>query len=99
MFSWILLIMLLIVFVGVMTFVFAGVFGRGEITPPTTDLAETQKANYQAIAVGDIDQLRFDVVHRGYRQDQVDAVITQLVEQLAEVQAKNTIADEENLPA
>lgn len=88
MLNWILLILLLLIMIILLTWVFAKVFGRGEATDVAVSNEETKEANARAIAEGRLDNIQFDLVPRGYRQDQVDAVIEDLMEQLA--QARGT---------
>lgn len=79
---WLLYIVGLAVAVAVLTLIFGKVFGRGEVMPPLADNADIKQLNAQALERGDVTAVRFDTVIRGYRQDQVDAVIEQLVAEL-----------------
>lgn len=56
--------------------------------PPLVDNLDLQELNRQAVAQQQYDVVRFDTVLRGYRQDQVDAVLEQLVTQLDEARAE-----------
>ncbi|MFV8380536.1 DivIVA domain-containing protein [Corynebacterium hindlerae] len=78
----------LAVVVAVLTVVFGKAFGRGEVMPPLVDNLDLQELNSQAVAQQQYDVVRFDTVLRGYRQDQVDAVLEQLIRQLEEAQAE-----------
>lgn len=89
MFSWLLLLILLIAFVVIGIWFWGGVFGRGEVLPPL-DPEETRRANRRAVAAGDLDSVQFDIVHRGYRPEQVDDVIEGLSARLEE--AEETVA-------
>lgn len=83
MLSWILLILLLIIMIILLTGIFSKIFGRGEPIEPAVSTAETIRNNSRAIAAGRMGEIQFDLVPRGYRQDQVDAVIEDLMAQLA----------------
>lgn len=85
MFSWLLLIILLLAFTAVGIFFWGSVFGRGEVLPPL-DPDGTSQANRQAVDTGDTGAVRFEIVHRGYRPEQVDDVIDDLSRRLAEAQ-------------
>lgn len=82
MLSWILLIIILILLVIVGTWIAGHALGRGEELPPS-DPDEVAQGNLAAIARGDLDAIRFEVVPRGYRPEQVEAVLDQLRDQLA----------------
>lgn len=85
MLTWLLYLCGLIAAVAVLTLVFGKAFGRGEIMPPLADTRSVQELNAEAVKRGDIDMIRFDTVIRGYRQDQVDAVIDALVAEISEL--------------
>ena len=89
MFSWVLLIVLLLAFTAVGIWFWGAVFGRGEVLPPL-ERGRTRENNRQAVGSGDVGAIRFDLVHRGYRPEQVDDVIDHLVWRLNE--AEETIA-------
>ncbi|AQQ14958.1 hypothetical protein CGLAU_04920 [Corynebacterium glaucum] len=78
MLSWIMLIIALIVFSVLGLWLFSAVFGRGEALPPMMETADVKEANRRAVDEGRIDDIQLEVVHRGYRMDQVDALIAQL---------------------
>lgn len=90
MLNWILLILLLMIMIIFLTWVFSNVFGRGEPTLPAVASADTVRSNSHAIAAGKLDDIQFDLVPRGYRQDQVDAVIEELMTQLAQARGMNS---------
>lgn len=87
MFTWLMYILGLAVTVAVLTVVFGKAFGRGEIMPPLVDTVELKQLNAQALERADYAALRFDTVVRGYRQDQVDAVIMALTEEIRSLRA------------
>ena len=72
---WLLYTVVVLVLIVVLTFVFAVLFGRGEGLPPLPAKADIISHNRAAIDRGDMDALRFDVVLRGYSQEQVDDVL------------------------
>ncbi|MCP1387388.1 hypothetical protein M5J20_04195 [Corynebacterium sp. TA-R-1] len=78
MLSWIMLIIALVLFSVLGVWIFAGVFGRGEALPPMMETADVKEANRAAVEAGEFDKIQLEVVHRGYRMDQVDALIAQL---------------------
>lgn len=89
MFSWLLLVILLLAFTAVGVWFWGSVFGRGEVLPPL-DPDGTRETNRQAIGAGDIDSVRFEIVLRGYRPEQVDDVIAHLCLRIEE--AEKTIS-------
>ena len=78
MLSWIMLIIALVLFSVLGVWLFSAVFGRGEALPPMEDTADVKEANRLAVEAGNFDDIQLEVVHRGYRMDQVDALIAQL---------------------
>ncbi|MDO4908256.1 MAG: DivIVA domain-containing protein [Corynebacterium sp.] len=78
--SWIFLIIVLIICAVIFVFAFSKIFGRGEEQQPLNSTV-VREDNTRAVESGDVDAIRFEVVLRGYRQDQVDAVIDQLIEE------------------
>ena len=76
MLSWIVLIMLMGLFGVVFFAIFASVFGRGEQVPPMDNTVNVNAANLAAIKDNNLDEIKFATVLRGYRQDQVDVVIS-----------------------
>ncbi len=85
MFSWLLLIVLLIACVVLGVWFWGSVFGRGELLEPL-DPQATLEENRRAVGAGKIDDVRFDLVPRGYRPDQVDDVISHLTWALREAE-------------
>lgn len=84
MLTWILLIIMLALFTVLFTWLFGRLFGRGEILPPTEDPGRLINRNRERLAAGEIDAVEFDIVPRGYRPDQVDALLEELKSQLSE---------------
>lgn len=82
MLTWILLILLLAIFTVVFTWLFGTLFGRGEILPPADEDEDLIGQNRELIAEGELDELSFDIVPRGYRPEQVDAALADLKHQL-----------------
>lgn len=99
MLTWLLYIAGLIATVSVLAVIFGKALGRGEIMPPLVDNVSLQQLNTEAIAAHAFEDVRFDTVLRGYRQDQVDAVIAQLVAQIESLRgepAREVLATEES---
>ena len=86
MLSWILLtiIIALVCVIGLM--ISSRVFGRGEALEPLPPSADIIEGNRRAVEAGDLDGITLEVVHRGYRMDQVDALVEQLAAQRGVVQ-------------
>lgn len=78
MLSWIVLILVLAALSIIGVRVFASVFGRGEQLPPMPPTEEVKEANRRAVEEGNFGDIQLEVVQRGYRMDQVDALIAQL---------------------
>ena len=80
MLSWILLILIvaIVCLLGVMLSVH--LFGRGEALPPVGEMMDVIDNNRRAVRQGDVDAITLEVVHRGYRMDQVDDLIAQLAD-------------------
>ena len=58
------------------------VLGRGDLLRPETPEAEARLLPDDAIVPADLEELRFSVVQRGYRMDQVDSVLDRLGREL-----------------
>lgn len=54
------------------------VLGRGDLLQPETPEAEARLLPDDGIVPADLEELRFSVVQRGYRMDQVDTVLDRL---------------------
>ena len=78
MLSWIMLLLVLIALTVIGTWVWGSIFGRGEALPPMPPTAEVKEANRRAVEEGNFGDIQLEVVHRGYRMDQVDALLEQL---------------------
>lgn len=78
MLSWILLILVIAVVAVFGIWLSASLFGRGEVLPPMDEPADVIAANRAAVAEGRFEDITLEVVARGYRQDQVDALIEDL---------------------
>lgn len=81
MLSWIVLILSLVLFSMLGLWLFSAVFGRGEALPPMPPTADVREANRLAVEEERFDDIQLEVVHRGYRMDQVDALLAQLTGQ------------------
>lgn len=82
------MIIVLAALVVLFTFFFAVAFGRGEETMPLPSNIEIVEYNQAKVDRGEIDEVIFDTVLRGYRQDQVDDVIEELSRQIDSLQAR-----------
>lgn len=82
------MIIVLLALIVIFTWVFAKLFGRGEETQPLPASNEIVEHNRQAVGDGNIDNIMFDTVMRGYRQDQVDDVIAHLKWQVDSLNAQ-----------
>lgn len=82
MLTWILLIIALALFTIAFTWLFGTLFGRGEILPPADEDEDLIGQNKELIQEGELDDLSFDIVPRGYRPEQVDAALAELKHQL-----------------
>lgn len=79
--SWIILILLLAACVVAGTWIFGRILGRGELIEPP-EPTRLMESNAQAIDEARTDDIRFEIVHRGYKPEQVDAVIEHLLTQI-----------------
>lgn len=97
MLSWIILILVLALFSVIGVRVFAGVFGRGEALPPMPPTEEVKQANRRAVEEGNFGDIQLEVVQRGYRMDQVDALIAQLTGQEPDAAAETRVESAETV--
>lgn len=96
MFTWLLLIILLAVLVVLGTWFWGSVFGRGEVLPPIEDPTDVSGENLRQVEAGEWDGLRFEIVPRGYRPEQVDEVLEGLFQQLRMANKKiSDLSDEQ----
>lgn len=87
MLSWILLILIVAIVCLLGTMLSMQLFGRGEALPPVAETMDVIEHNRHAVHRGDTDAITLEVVHRGYRMDQVDDLIAQLADLRARVDA------------
>ena len=87
MMSWILLIVVLVALIIIGSWAWGSIVGRGTVMDTPDEAVDVDAENLRALEEGRFDDLRFDVVARGYRQDQVDAL-------LAEVERRAKVASE-----
>lgn len=100
MMSWILLIVVLIALVIIGTWAWGTIVGRGTVMEAPDTAVDTNEENLRALEEGRFDDLRFDVVTRGYRQDQVDALLAAVERRLgAEPVASDGSADDSAEPS
>ncbi|MCT1425900.1 DivIVA domain-containing protein [Corynebacterium sanguinis] len=80
MLSWIMLMLVvaIVCVIGVMASVY--LFGRGEALPPLAETTDVIGHNRRAVEQGDMNAVQLEVVHRGYKMDQVDALLAQLAD-------------------
>ncbi|MBK4140303.1 DivIVA domain-containing protein [Corynebacterium macginleyi] len=83
MLSWIVLIVVLIAFIVIGTWVWGSIFGPGTVMDPPDEPQRVLENNRVAAAQGRFDDVHFEVVPRGYRQDQVDDLLAHLEQELA----------------
>ena len=76
------LLLVALAVVGVVAAVAAGALGGGLSAPPSTSGHRPLPPG--PLAPGDVDDLRFSRALRGYRMDEVDAVLVRLRAELAE---------------
>lgn len=88
MLTWILLIIVLATLVVVGTWSWGKIFGRGEVLAPMPEPKTTVEHNRRLVADGDVADVRFELVTRGYRPAQVDDVVEQLHRRLLETTAE-----------
>ncbi|WJY67767.1 hypothetical protein [Corynebacterium auris] len=81
MLSWILLIVVVALVATLGFLLSARVFGRGEALEPLPAPPAVIEHNRRVLEDGRVGDVTFEVVHRGYQMDQVDAVIAQLTGQ------------------
>ena len=95
MMSWILLIVVLIALVIIGTWAWGSIVGRGTVMDTPDEPVDVDLENLRALDDGRFDDLRFDVVPRGYRQDQVDDLLAQLEEQLSSAPKRSKLEGKE----
>ncbi|MDK4278906.1 DivIVA domain-containing protein [Corynebacterium accolens] len=82
MLSWIVLIVVLIAFIVIGTWLWGSIFGPGTVVDPPDEPQKVLENNRVAAAQGRFEDVQFEVVPRGYRQDQVDDLLAQLEQEL-----------------
>ncbi|MDR7329032.1 DivIVA domain-containing protein [Corynebacterium guangdongense] len=90
MLTWLLLILVLIALTILGTWFWGRIFGRGEVLPPMDEPASVIRDNRELIRGGDVAGVRFEMVTRGYRPDQVDDAIATLQAELAQARSELT---------
>jgi DivIVA domain-containing protein len=79
---WVLFIVVAVLVVGVFAAMAAGRLGYDPMAPATTSQRDPGLTDHFAAA--DVSNLHFDTALRGYRMDQVDAVLDRLQDRIAE---------------
>ena len=86
MFTWIFYVLVLSALIALFSVMFGYFFGGDNLIPAEADaeLESAARIDANAAAVSDnrFDNISFDVVLRGYRQDQVDAVIENMQQRI-----------------
>ncbi|HIX79785.1 MAG TPA: DivIVA domain-containing protein [Candidatus Corynebacterium faecipullorum] len=95
MLSWILLIVVLIALVIIGTWAWGSLVGRGPVMEAPDKAVDINYENLRALDEGRFDDMRFDVVARGYRQDQVDALLAAVERRLKAAPATSSDASSE----
>ncbi|MDO5032023.1 DivIVA domain-containing protein [Corynebacterium sp.] len=89
MLSWIVLIVVLAALVVLGTWLSGRLFGRTTVMEKPDEARNLMEDNRAALEAGHWEKIRFDVVTRGYRQDQVDDLLTALEERLRAESARD----------
>lgn len=71
---WAVVVLILALVIAAFGYIFYRVFGTGEPLPPV-EHRDVIANNEKAIAEGRLQDIRFELAPRGYRQDQVDAAL------------------------
>ena len=74
---WVVVVVVLAIVVAGCGYIFYKVFGNGEPLPPV-EHDDVIASNRKAIDEGRLNDLRFELAPRGYRQDQGDAALAQI---------------------
>ncbi|GAB3595935.1 hypothetical protein CFAEC_05040 [Corynebacterium faecale] len=96
MLTWIVMIVVLAALVVLFSWLFAKLFGRGEEAMPLPDNDDVIEHNRRVVGNGEINDIMFDTVLRGYRQDQVDDVVAHLKWQVDSLTARLEKMDEQD---
>lgn len=98
MMSWILLIVVLISLIIIGSWAWGSIVGRGTVMDTPDEAGDVDCENLRALEEGRFDDLRFDVVPRGYRQDQVDALIAAVERRLTAPHGSSAVPAGANVP-
>lgn len=90
MLPWIIFILAAILCTALATAVFGGVLNGGSLKQAPVDSQKVSAANNALIREGNAEDVRFEVVYRGYRPTQVDEVIAQLNTEVLELREENS---------
>ena len=91
---WVFLIVVAVLLVGGFAALVTGRVGYDPMAPATSSQADP--ALSEGFPASEVSTVRFDTALRGYRMDQVDAVLDQLQERIAELEAAR---DPRDVPA
>lgn len=98
MMSWILLIVVLISLIIIGSWAWGSIVGRGTVMDTPDEAVDVDAENLRALEEDRFDDLRFDVVPRGYRQDQVDALIAAVERRLTAPHGSPAVPAGANVP-
>lgn len=90
---WVLFIVVAVIVIGGFAALISGRIGYDPLAETTTSQHDT--ALGEGFAAGEIASIRFDTAWRGYRMDQVDAVLDQLHDRIAELESAHPAHDEQ----
>ncbi len=96
--TWILLVLVLMALTVLGTWFWGKIFGRGEVLPPMDAPTTVISDNRELIRAGEVGDVRFEMVTRGYRPDQVDDALATLQEELDRANARLTELNRRDTP-
>ena len=79
MLSWVILILVIAAIALLGAWISVSIAGRGEALPPMDAPHDVIASNRDAVDAGRYEDIALEVVPRGYRQDQVDALVEHLL--------------------
>ena len=79
MLSWVILILVIAAIALLGAWISTSIVGRGEALPPMDAPHDVIASNRDAVDAGRYEDIALEVVPRGYRQDQVDALVEHLL--------------------
>lgn len=89
MISWIVLVLALLLGGLFLFWLFGSIFGRGEMVAPLPRGEELHAENLRALREDpNLDRVRFQVVLRGYKQEQVDLVLGAMEKEIQQLRSQ-----------